>query len=159
MEKRFGLCILTVFTLLFLMPVINADLYVPTYITAAFFLIALVINYIINFILVFIQSKIWLKIKLNKIFIGLIGITILVFIVEYSMTVIPDFLYSQGEFPGENILNQSAIPSFALITFILIAVVYFLVSKYYWKLTDKKSLITSVVMGILTNPAILFFFF
>ncbi len=121
-----------------LMPLVSADLIATPGSEIGLTIVLIFLgNYCINFLLVYIQSKIWLDIKLRKIVIGLIIITpiimfIEVFILEsFFMHITKLFLYS----------------------LLVIVVFYFLIGKFYWKADYGKTLVTSLAMGILTNPA------
>ena len=123
-----------------LVPQVFADIIAPSYqqTFGTLFLIFLA-NYGINFILIFIQSKIWLDIEIKRIFIGLLIITPILMIIEG--------LISGGGSLGLSLFVKSLI---------LIFLAYVIIGKFYWKLENTKIILTSIIMGVITNPYWLF---
>jgi hypothetical protein len=135
--------------LLVMIPAVLADLLPPPpSVVLGGALLLLVSNYIINMIIILVQSKIWLMLEFKKIATGLAIITPIMFVVEYLLT---------STFRG--ILFDYYGFKIGLISFVVIYFSYFLLSTYFWKLDPKKSIITSLVMGLLTNPGVYIFFY
>jgi len=134
MKKIIILMVLSIF----LIPSVLADLITPPLLFLGFGA-SILMNYMINFFLIFIQSKIWLKLKFKKIALGLLIVTPIIFFLE--------------TYPLFSIYNYKDV-SYFLFNFVIIAPLYFLLSKIFWKLDIKHSIVTSIIMGIITNPAI-----
>jgi hypothetical protein len=120
---------------------------------AVFYLILLIINYVINFILIGIQSKIWLHLGFKKIALGLAIITPIMFVVEGLVL----WLIQLGPYSR---LYESLVVLllFSLVNFGIIFANYFLLAKHFWNLDKKQSVRTAIIMGIITNPALYYFF-
>jgi hypothetical protein len=126
-------------------PAVLADFISPPwyhYSSLLFGLLLMAVNYIINFIIILIQSKIWLDIRYKLIAIGLLIITPVMFVVEYLLT---------------SLVFDSYGWQVGLLSFPVIFLSYFLISEYLWKLENKRSLLTALIMSIVTNPGIFIF--